>query len=320
MKMLDKYQKRKLIVSGYSLLKGIIIVGLSLVSSVFCGCTGKNSLFDKEELVGYGTLIIFLETKETGEQYFISLDSQEKNYLDYTSIEDYNSEKQKFLFFKEKDDKKELYEYDLKKKTENFLLDDIQICQYLNEKQREKFEKAYYYEETEGISFQYGNNIFLFDSKKDKLSDLEVSLEPEDKVYGWLDKENVLCGNYKEVYEFNVESGEKRNIKSDLGSGIILSSNKEKGCSYGNENYFGADFMPILIWNTSDYQVKRMREGILSSARMQISPDGKYIMFVRWGENQKDNEYSQLLCIREMDENVFQLYQTEDIILDILWE
>ena len=87
------------------------------------------------------------------------------------------------------------------------------------------------------------------------------------------------------------------------------------GC--GEENWFGAIFSPVLVWDIQEDKVMRFHEGVLWGARTQLSEDHQYVMFAQGKDN--DSEKASLLCMRIEDEKVCVVYETEDYIRDVLW-
>ena len=88
------------------------------------------------------------------------------------------------------------------------------------------------------------------------------------------------------------------------------------GCSIGDEFSFGGfSFSPVLVWDTKEYKVKRFGEGAMSGNRVQLSNDKKYVMFVRL----YSSEPNQILCLNVEEETMCEVYETENLIYDILW-
>ncbi|MBD5456165.1 MAG: hypothetical protein HDR23_06790 [Lachnospiraceae bacterium] len=295
-----------------------IVIILCFIIGVLSGCSYERTFFPSTELENYNKPVVFLRSEKDEETYFIMLENPEqKYYLNYSHIWDFNPKKQTFLFCEEKDGKESICEYNLSQQKYEYLLDGNSVCEYLNLSQVEQFQSVYYYTEDETISFVYGDYLVIYDMQGEFLLKMQLSLAQTDRIYGWLNSQTLLMSCFRTVYEFNIESKERTEIKSELGVGIILSPDKTMGCSCGDENWFGASFNPILVWDTSSYDVKKFHEGVTSGARVQLSNDYQYAMYAqgRIGEN----DDSQLLCINVKNGDVCVIYETEDIIHDILW-
>lgn len=298
--------------------KIVIVIILCFIIGVLSGCFYERTFFPSTEIENYNKPVVFFESKKNEETYFIMLENPEqKYYLNYSHIWDFNPEKQTFLFCEKKDGKESICEYNLSQKKYEYLLDGNSVCEYLNLSQVEKFQSVYYYTEDETISFVYGDYLVIYDMQGEFLLKMQLSLAQTDRIYGWLNSQTLLMSCFRTVYEFNIESKERTAIKSELGVGIILSPDKTMGCSCGDENWFGAIFNPILVWDTSSYDVKKFHEGVTSGARVQLSNDYQYAMYVQ--DRIGENDDSQLLCINVKNGDVCVIYETEDIIHDILW-
>ena len=287
---------------------------LGIISVELYGCTYERQYFNATEVDDYSAPVVFLKEQKTGKKYFVSLSAPENKYfLDWKEICDFK-EKKDFLFTQEKDGIERIYEYNLEQKKYKCLLDEKAIQDYLEATDEGEVKSVYYYPEEGKISFLYGKYLVIYDKWDGFVSNLELQISQTSKVYGWVDSDKFLFTDFKTVYEVNGKSGEKYRINDELGNRITLNYNKTLGTSYGDENYFGVTFSPVMIWSTHDYKVKKYHEGSLSPARAQLSHDAKYIIF---GQCLDKN---QVLCMNTENEKICVLYETDDFILDILWE
>ena len=280
-----------------------------------CGCTYERQYFDITELDEYSAPFVFLREQDTEMGYFVSLaDTENKFFLDYKEICDFNVETNTFLFLQEKDGIEIVCEYDLTQKKHKCLVDEKVVQEYLGIVKAEEFSSVYYHPENGKISFCYEEYVVVYDINDGFVSKLELEISQVAKVYGWINAEKFLFVDFPTTYEVNFKSGEKNKINSELGSRLILSADKTMGSSLGDENYFGITFSPIMIWNIQNYKVKKYHEGSLAPARTQFSNDKKYVMFAQCQDT------NQILCMDTEDESVCVIYETDDFIMDILWK
>ncbi len=298
----------------------IMIPILACFFTVFLyGCGYEPEYFSKEELSDYRSPILFLSSKEDDGKYFIMLDQQDsKVYLDYSKIWDYDSEGQTFLFSMKDDGEEKIYEYDLAGESYRCILDAADVEQAVNQPDKNDFKSIFYHFSDERISGVYGGDMFIYDMSDKKVIYREKLPEGDQgEICAWIDSQTYLYRLRFEIFEVRLDTGEMRKLTDDLAFGCVLSKDKEIGCSngIGEEQWNGGNFSPILVWDTSDYHIKRFKEGISMGARMQISDDNKYIMFAR---SNVEKDY-QILCIGIEDEKMCTVYETPDYIFDLLW-
>lgn len=297
----------------------LLVLFFSLICRILCGCTFAEELqsFSVEDLECYEAPIIFLGSDN--DRYFIILDDPDKKYnLNFEQIWDSDSVDRKFLFSMETDGKTAIYEYDLGREEAKCLIEEDSVCHYLNLSQDLEFESVYYYVYEGTISFLYGDYLLIYDFYKNEFIDsIPLVLGLCEEVYGWLNSQIFLmeADSIGEFYKFNIMTGEKIKVGENLGLSLVLTEDKTMGCSYGDENWFGVSFSPVLIWDTQNYEVKRLHEGVASMARTQLSDDKKYVMFARINSN----EPNQVLCIKVEEESLCEVYTTQEYIYDILW-
>ena len=301
-----------------SRMRGIIIIFLFSVSLVLFGCTYQPEYFSKEELEGYSSPIVFLESAENEKKYFMmSDDPDSKVYLEYSRIWDFDSDGQTFLFSMVEDGEERIYEYDLKNGSYKCLIEESSLSQYLQISNKEEVEAVYYRLSSDEVSGVYGDTLFIYNKETSEyiyIMDLpDVSWG---EVYGWLDTDIFLFNDFNKTFEVNIETEKMSELENYLGGSIHISADKTVGCSYGDENWFGVSFSPILFWDTADYKIKRFHEGITIPA-LGISDDHKYILFVRNGADEDGN--NQLLCTRVEDEKLCVFFESKDKIFDLLW-
>ncbi len=175
-----------------------------------------------------------------------------------------------------------------------------------------EFKSIFYHFSDEQISGMYGADLFVYDMREDRVIYREELPEGDNgEICAWIDQQTYLYRPFFEIFEVCLDTGEMKEVESELAFGVILSADKKIGCSYGVE---GEWWSPILVWDTTDYRIKQYKEGIVTGARMQISDDNKYIMFARINK-----ENNQVLCIGIEDERLCTVYETDDYILDLLW-
>lgn len=296
--------------------KIVIILSFSLILFLF-GCGYRQEYFSKEELEGYSSPIVFLESAEDEKKYFMMLDDPDnKIFLEYSWIWDYDPANQTFLFSMMEDGEEGIYEYDLQNESYKCIIKESFISQYLQVSDEEELESIYYCLSSDEISGVYGDILFIY-NKVDSECIYTMNLPDVSwgEAYGWLDTNTFLFRDFETMFELNIKTDEMTKLDDYLGTSIFLSVDKTMGCSARDENWFGVVFSRILLWNTDNYDIKKFHEGITSAAHIQISDDHKYILFERgyWDEN------DQLLCIRIEDEKLCEVYETEDNILDVLW-
>lgn len=295
-------------------LEKIMIQILVCCSIVFLhGCGYEPEYFQKEELADYRSPVLFLSSKENDEKYFIMLDQPDsKVYLDYGKIWDYDPEGQTFLFSLKDDGEEKIYEYDLAGESYRCILDAADVGQPADQPDGNEFKSIFYHFSDEQISGMYGADLFVYDMREDRVVYREELPEGDNgEICAWIDPQTYLYRPFFEIFEVCLDTGEMKKVESELGFGWVLSDDKTIGCSYGVEEM---RWPPILVWDTSDYHIKRFKEGIVTGARMQISDDNKYIMFARINK-----ENNQVLCIEIEDERLCTVYETDDYILDLLW-
>ena len=302
-------------------LEKIMIQILVCFSIVFLhGCGYEPEYFQKEELADCRSPILFMSSRESGEKYFIMLDQPDsKVCLDYDKIWDYDPAGQTFLFSMKDDGEEKIYEYDLAGESYRCILDTADVGQPADQPEGNELKSIFYHFSDEQISGMYGADLFVYDMREDKVIYKEELPEGDNgKICAWIDPKTYLYRPFFEIFEVCLDTGEMRKLENDLAFGCVLSRDKEIGCSNGvsGEEWSGIDYTPIVVWDTSDYHIKRFREGISTSARMQISDDNQYIMFAR---SQNVKGYYQLLCIGIEDERLCTVYETDDYILDLLW-
>lgn len=299
----------------YGIKKIRIIICVSL-SFILAGCGYRKEYFSKEELEEYSSPIVFAISAEDEKGYFMTLDdSSDKIYLEYSRIWDYDSANQTFLFSMTEDEEG-IYEYDLKNESYKCLIDKSSLSQYLQIPDEEEIESVYYRLSCDEISGVYGDILFIYNKTESKYT--YSSPLPDvswGEAYGWLEADTYLFRDFETMYEINIETEEMLKIDDYLGTLIFLSADKTMGCSKKDENWFGAIYSRILIWDTSNYKIIKLHEATPSPAHISISDDHKYILFARGNGDEND----QLLCIRIEDENLCTVYETEDNIVDVLW-
>ena len=302
--------------------KAVLSVLICLICSILCGCAfrlAKTRPFSAEELESYNAPIVFLGSSDG--RYFITLDNPDERYnLDFKQIWDSNSADKTFLFSAETEGKEEIYEYDFVKKTSRCILEEDFVCGYLNLSEDSEFESVYYYPDENMISFLYEDILCIYDVDKGKVVYKKpLDLEDWESVYGWLTSQTLLMKTEDifEIYEVNIYTGEKVKVADDniMGDHLILTDDKTMGCSVGDEDLFGLNFSPVLVWDTKEYKVKRFGEGTMYVNRVQLSNDNKYVMFVRI----HSDEPNQVLCLNVEEETMCEVYETENWIYDILW-
>lgn len=299
------------------ILKVKIILLLYLLSITLYGCSANAEYFSEKELADYKSPILFLTSEDSEEKYFITLDKpSNKVVLDYSNIWDYDAVRQTFLFSKNENEEEKIYEYDLKNGNFKCIIAESDIIQYLHMLDEDEFKSIYYHFSDCQISGVYGEVLFVYDIiKKEFTYKMNLPSSSRGEICAWINSQTFLYRISNEVFEFHIDSGDMKRLENDLGFALVLSDDRTMGCSYGDENWFGIVFSPILVWDVADYNMKQLREGIVSSARMQISDDNRYIMFARSNIN-TDN---QVLCIKIEDESLCTVYETEDTIIDLLW-
>ena len=177
---------------------------------------------------------------------------------------------------------------------------------------KNEFKSIFYHFSDEQISGMYGADLFVYDMREDRVIYREELPEGNNgKICAWIDPQTYLYRPFFEIFEVCLDTGEMKEVESELAFGVILSADKKIGCSYGVE---GEWWSPILVWDTTDYRIKQYKEGIVTGARIQISDDNKYIMFARINK-----ENNQVLCIEIEDERLCTVYETTDYIFDLLW-
>lgn len=238
------------------------------VCSTLCSCTfslKETQFFSTDELESYEAPVMFFESSDG--KYFIALDAPNERYsLDYKKIWDSNSTDKTFLFCMETEGKEGIYEYDFNKKKYRCFLKEEQVCNFLKLSENATFASVYYCIDKSRISFLYGNMFCIYDyDREEVVYTSPFSLNYWEEIYGWRTSQTILMRteNMDEIYEVNVYTGEKIKLADDLGNHIILTDDRGMGCSIGDENWFGASFSPILIWDAKEYKVKRFREGIM---------------------------------------------------------
>ena len=294
-----------------------ITILLCLLSITLYGCSGNVEYFSEKELADYESPILFLTSEDVEEKYFITLDKpSNKVVLDYSNVWDYDSVGQTFIFSKDENGEEKIYEYNLKNGNCNCIVAESDISKYLHIMDEDEFKSIYYHFSDCQISGVYGGVLFIYDTITEKtIYQMDLPFANDGRICAWKDAQTFLYRTKNKIFEFYLDTGESKCLGSDLGFAQVLSSDKTMGCSYGDENWFGVTFSPILVWNTSNYSIKKLHEGIATCARMQISDDNKYIMFARSNIN-TDN---QVLCIKIEDESLCTVYETEDTINDLLW-
>ena len=295
-------------------LEKIMIQILVCFSIVFLhGCGYEPEYFQKEELADYRSPVLFLSSKENDEKYFIMLDQPDsKVYLDYGKIWDYDPEGQTFLFSLKDDGEEKIYEYDLAGESYRCILEAGDVGQPEDQLEGNELKSIFYHFSDEQISGMYGADLFVYDMREDRVIYREELPEGNNgKICAWIDPQTYLYRPFFEIFEVCLDTGEMKEVESELAFGVILSADKKIGCSYGVE---GEWWSPILVWDTTDYRIKQYKEGIVTGARMQISDDNKYIMLARINK-----ENNQVLCIGIEDERLCTVYETDDYILDLLW-
>lgn len=274
--------------------------------------------FSKEELEDYSSPIVFLKSVDNEKRYFIKSDEPDnKCFLEYSEIWDYDANSGTFLFSMVEDEKERIYEYDLQNESYQCLFDESFISQYLQIPDEEEFESVYYHLSNNEVSGVYGDILFIYNKMN---SQCTYTMHLPDvtwrEVYGWLDANTFLFRDYDKTFLFNTKTEEMINTGNYLGTSIYISPDKTVGCSARDENWFGGViFTPILFWDTTDYNIKKLHEGFNSSAHLQMSDDHKYILF----ERSHTDENDQLLCIRIEDEKLCVYFETEEKIVDLLW-
>ena len=301
-----------------SRMKGITIIFLFSVSLILFGCTYQPEYFPKEELEGYSSPIVFLESAENGKKYFMmSDDPGSKVYLEYSRIWDFDPDRRTFLFSMVEDGEERIYEYDLKNGSYKCLIEESSLSKYLQISNEEEVEAVYYRLSSDEVSGVYGDTLFIYNKET---SEYIYTMDLPDvscgQVYGWLDENTFLFHDFGKTIKINIETGKMIELENNLGFSIHISADKTVGCSNGDENWFGVSFSPILFWDTADYNIKKFHEGITIPA-LGISGDHKYILFVR--NNADEDENNQLLCIRIEDEKLCIFFESEDTIFDLLW-
>ena len=256
---------------------------------------------------------MFLSSRENGEKYFIMPDQPDRKvYLDYDKIWYYDPEGQTFLFSMEDDGEEKIYEYDLAGERYLCILDAADVEQAVNQPDKNEFKSIFYHFSDEQISGMYGADLFIYDMGEDWVIYREELPEGDNgEICAWIDQQTYLYRPFFEIFEVCLDTGEMKEVESELAFGVILSADKKIGCSYGVE---GEWWSPILVWDTTDYRIKQYKEGIVTGARIQISDDNKYIMFARINK-----ENNQVLCIEIEDERLCTVYETTDYIFDLLW-
>ena len=297
----------------------LVFIVLILVSGIFIifKCSYHREYFPREELESYPSPIVFLKSAENEKKYFMKLDDPDnKCFLDYSRIWDYDADSGTFLFSMIENGEESIYEYDLQNESYQCLFDESFISQYLQIYDEEEFESVYYHLSGNEVSGVYGDILFIYNKINSKCT---YTMHLPDitwrQVYGWLDADTFLLRDFDETFVFNTKTGEMINTGNYLGTSIYISPDKTVGCSARDENWFGVSFTPILFWNTVDYNIKKFHEGITTSAHLQISDDHKYILFARYYVDEND----QLLCIRIEDEKLCIYFETEDEIIDLFW-
>ena len=277
------------------------------------GCGYEPEYFSKEELSDYRSPVLFLSSRENGEKYFIMPDQPDRKvYLDYDKIWYYDPEGQTFLFSMEDDGEEKIYEYDLAGERYLCILDAADVEQAVNQPDKNEFKSIFYHFSDEQISGMYGADLFIYDMGEDWVIYREELPEGDNgEICAWIDQQTYLYRPFFEIFEVCLDTGEMKEVESELAFGVILSADKKIGCSYGVE---GEWWSPILVWDTTDYRIKQYKEGIVTGARIQISDDNKYIMFARINK-----ENNQVLCIEIEDERLCTVYETTDYIFDLLW-
>lgn len=300
----------------------------SLLGLALCSCAfsmKRTQPFSAAELGKYQAPLVFLESFSESDdgKYFIALDQPETRYrLDYQKIWDADAADQTFLFSMGTGEKEGIYEYDFAEKTYRCLLEEEQLCDFLELSEDSEFASVYYCLEEGRISFLYGDMFCIYDHDRgEAVYNKPFALDNNrDVIYDWKTSQTILMdtGGFREIYEVNVYTGEKIKIADDLelGNQIFLTEDRTMGCGKGDENWFGVSFEPVLIWDTTEYKVKRFREGTMFyGGRAQLSSDKAYVMFAR---NNRD-EPNQVLCLKAADETMCEVYTTQDFICDILW-
>lgn len=298
-------------------IKKIVILLCVSFSFILFGCGYREEYFSKEELEGYSSPIVFLRSAENERKYFMMLDdTNNKTFLEYSKIWDYDSTNQTFLFRMTENGEAGIYEYDLQNESYKCLIDEPFLSQYLQVSDEEELESVYYRLSSDEISGVYGDILFIYNKTN---SECTFTMHLPDvswgRAYGWLDTDIFLFRGFRTTFEINIETEEMKELENDLGKPIYLSADKTVGCSAGDENWFGASYSPILFWDTTNYKIEKFHRGITSAAHIQISDDHKYILF----ECDYGDENDQLLCIRIEDEKLCTVYETEDNIIDVLW-
>lgn len=281
----------------------------------------KIKYFPIEELKAYEPPVVFLESEE-GEVYFISLDNPEdkhtldKDFLFY----DYNPVEKTFLY-SNRDGM--IYEYDLSENKSRCLIEKDSVCSYLNLPQDSRFGLVDYYFDRGKISFVCGEYLLIYDVDKEEFI-YNVSCIPEERtIQGWLTPQTLITSDRKEAilveekkyFEYNVYTGEKTEIPGQLGTNVSLSWDKSMGCSIWEVYDIGLSW-PIRIWDTQNYEVKQLVQGIINGSAY-LSSNNKYVMLERnWNREEKLNE---VWCIKLEDESMCEVYTTEDRIRKIIW-
>lgn len=287
---------------------------------VYIALSLKTTYFSPEELEAYEQPVVFLES-EDGEVYFISLDEPEnKHTLDKEFVfYDYNPVDRTFLY---SNGDGAIYEYDLKNDKSKCVIEKDSVCSYLNLPQDSRFGSAYYYFERGKISFVCGEYLIIYDVDNEEFI-YNTPVIPEERVIrGWLTPQTLIASDRVgvisileiEYFEYNVYTDEKTEIPGPLGWDFFLAWDKSVGCSIGYVEDGFSSYNPVLIWDTQNYEVKQLSQGIICG-RAYLSNDSKYVMLERnW--NIKTNE---ILCIRIEDESMCEVYTTEDRVFNIIW-
>lgn len=292
--------------------KIILFIVLILSACILlCGCTYKRHYFEKSELGDYTSPYIFLESEENGERYFFDLaEPKERFLLDYEKICDFAPNKNTFLFVQEKKGMESICEYDLEQKQYTYLVDEKYVIEHLDLENDDEFQAVYYYPEEEKISFYYETFLCIYEVDSKDITKLELPVEHSTNVYGWLNDKEFLYSDFETIYKVNIMSGDTQEISRELGTELVISEDGTTGVSHGNEDWMGMSFSPVLVWDTHDYKVKKYHEADVSPARIQLSRDKEFIMF---------GQSNRILCMKTDDESICVIFETDEVIKDILW-